>query len=262
MNAFKFEMNSRACLLSPWLSAPGLYLTHGYPNTGKTHLALGISCAVASGSKFLKWSAGTPGRVLFVDNELGKVNLRAILTDCKSSMDVEDKSLPIRFMSPVIPYGGSLDLSTRPGLETLEEDVVNNDIDLIVLNTVASLCHSKQGKLKAWCLRMCDQGKAVLVIRADYRGKRGTKTFRPDRKDLFDAIIQMPQCTFTRKREALMKNDRLVVLPLNEFLKLDFGKKPKRKIYQRCPRDGGPIFWDTYLHAECVEVEPERTRTH
>ena len=43
------------------------------------------------------------------------------------------------------------------------------------------------------------------------------------------------------------------VMPVSDFLKLDFGKKPRRKIYQR---GDGPLFWDTYLHPECVEVDP------
>ena len=47
----------------------------------------------------------------------------------------------------------------------LEEFVISDGIQLIVLNSVGTLCHSKQGKLKAWCLRMYDRGKAVLLIR-------------------------------------------------------------------------------------------------
>ena len=240
-------------IMSQNMDKPGLYLIHGYFGTGKALLALKIAIACAVGSK--------PAKVLFVNGELWGRELKDYLKAVLADMNLESKPLPkIRFMTSLHQPPGKIDLSTRPWLKMLEEFVISDDVQLIVLNNVGTLCHSKQGRLKAWCLKMRDEGKAVFVIREDYRGKKGLKTFRADNKDLFDVIIQMPQCTFTRKREALMKNDRLVVLPLNEFLKLDFGKKSKRKIYQRCPRDGGPIFWDTYLHPECVEVEPERIR--
>jgi hypothetical protein len=51
----------------------------------------------------------------------------------------------------------------------------------------------------------------------------------------------------------------VVAMPVDEFLKLDFEKpKPTRKIWQRClgPHGDGTLFWDTYLHPECVEVDP------
>ena len=32
-------------------------------------------------------------------------------------------------------------------------------------------------------------------------------------------------------------------------------KTRKKRIYQRCPTDGGPMFWDSYLHRNCVEIE-------
>lgn len=98
--------NRTHLLLSPWLSAPGLYLIHGYFNTGKTLLALGISFAVASGEGFLKWSAGSPGRVLFVDNEWGTHNLQIQVRAVLADINVEDK-LPIEFISPDLPYGVS-----------------------------------------------------------------------------------------------------------------------------------------------------------
>ena len=192
-------------IMSQRLSAPGLYLIHGHFNTGETFLALKIACAVASGSKFLKWSASKPAKVLYVNGEQrgGDLQdyLRAILTD----MNLENKSLPMWIMSSDLPYG-TLDLSTRPSLEMLEEFVISDGIQLIVLNSVGTLCHSKQGKLRAWCLKRRDEGRAVLVVRVDYRGKKGTKTFRPDNEDLFDAVIQTPQYTLTRVRERHKKS--------------------------------------------------------
>jgi len=173
----KSETSETSCLLRPWLSAPGLYLIHGYFGTGKTLLALKIACAVASGSK----------NVLFVNGELWVKDLQDQLKAVLADMNLKE-SLPIWIISSDLPYG-TLDLSTRPSLEMLEEFVISDGIQLIVLNSVGTLCHSKQGKLRAWCLKMCDRGKAVLLIRRDSVGKKGPKTFR--KEELFDAIIRL-----------------------------------------------------------------------
>ena len=44
-------------LLSPFLLSQGLALLYAKRGVGKTHIALGIGCAVAKGGTFLKWTA-------------------------------------------------------------------------------------------------------------------------------------------------------------------------------------------------------------
>ena len=141
MNAFNFEMNSRACLLSPWLFSPGIYLIQGYFNTGKTLPALGIACAVASGSKFLRWNANKPANVLFVNGEQSAFDLQTLVKAILTDMNIKNKSLPLWFITSDLPY--EIDLSTRPKLEMLEEAVISDDIKLIILNSVGGLCHSR-----------------------------------------------------------------------------------------------------------------------
>ena len=50
----------------------------------------------------------------------------------------------------------------------------------------------------------------------------------------------------------------LVAMDIADFLKLNFGEVPARKIYQRClgPHGDASLFWDSYLHPECVKVNP------
>ena len=50
-----------------------LYASRG---AGKTHIALGIAYAVATGTAFLRWSAPKPRRVLLVDGEMPAAALR------------------------------------------------------------------------------------------------------------------------------------------------------------------------------------------
>jgi hypothetical protein len=57
-------------LLDPILPEKGLAMLYAARGTGKTHLALGICFAVATGTKFLKWVAPKPRRVLLIDGEM------------------------------------------------------------------------------------------------------------------------------------------------------------------------------------------------
>ena len=60
------------------------------------------------------------------------------------------------------------------------------------------------------------------------------------------------------------KKGKLVALTLEELLNMDFGNKPKYRIYQR-PKDAYPdegVFWDTYLHPGCVEVDPPERKIY
>jgi len=57
----------RAALLAPIILEQTLNMVHAWRGAGKTHFALGIAYAVASGGKFLRWQAPDPQRVLYVD---------------------------------------------------------------------------------------------------------------------------------------------------------------------------------------------------
>ena len=64
------EIKPREMLLAPILPEQGLAMLYAYRGIGKTFIALGIAAAVASGSRFLRWTAPRPRRVLYLDGEL------------------------------------------------------------------------------------------------------------------------------------------------------------------------------------------------
>ena len=53
----QLSIKTREMLLDPILPEKGLAMLYAARGTGKTHVALGIAFAVATGTKFLKWSA-------------------------------------------------------------------------------------------------------------------------------------------------------------------------------------------------------------
>src|SRR5262249_48443695 len=60
----------REMILNPIIPEKGLAMLYASRGTGKTHVALGIAYAVATGTKFLKWNAPKPRRVLLIDGEM------------------------------------------------------------------------------------------------------------------------------------------------------------------------------------------------
>src|SRR3954470_6143335 len=66
----ELDLPPRGLLLDPWLPTQGLAMIHSARGIGKTHLALGIAYAVASGGPLLGWTAPEPRRVLYLDGEM------------------------------------------------------------------------------------------------------------------------------------------------------------------------------------------------
>src|SRR5262249_17882704 len=60
----------REMILNPIIPEKGLAMLYASRGTGKTHVALGIAYAVATGTKFLRWNAPKPRRVRLIDGEM------------------------------------------------------------------------------------------------------------------------------------------------------------------------------------------------
>src|SRR5262249_57481186 len=56
------SIKPREMVLDPIIPEKGLAMLYASRGTGKTHIALGIAFAVATGSKFLRWNAPKPRR--------------------------------------------------------------------------------------------------------------------------------------------------------------------------------------------------------
>ena len=66
----------REMVLDPILPKQGLAMLHSWRGIGKTHCALGIGYAVASGGGFLRWKAPSPRKVLYIDGEMPAVAMQ------------------------------------------------------------------------------------------------------------------------------------------------------------------------------------------
>jgi RecA-family ATPase len=169
-------------------------MLHAYRGVGKTHVALGVASAVATGGKFLTWQAEKPRKVLFLDGEMPGVVLQERL---RSTMRDMDKSLAdnLIILTPDLQSLGMPDLATTEGQKRLEP-YITNDLALIVVDNISTLCRTGQENkadswqtMQAWALNLRARGKSVMLVHHD--GKNGQQRGSSKKEDILDTVIQL-----------------------------------------------------------------------
>jgi AAA domain-containing protein len=186
------EIPARKHLLSPVLPEQGLMMIHGPRGLGKTHLTVGIAVAVASGDKFLRWSAPNPAGVLLVDGEMPASALQERLAKAVQASEKE-VAASLRIVTPDLNRdAGMPDLSTTEGQAAV--DALVGDAKLIVLDNLSSLMRSgvendaeSWQPLQTWALRHRAQGRSVIFIH--HSGKGGAQRGTSRREDVLDTVI-------------------------------------------------------------------------
>jgi len=189
------ELPERQQLLSPWLPAQGLVMIHAYRGTGKTHVALGIGVAVASGGMFLKWSAPSPAGVLLLDGEMSarvlQERLAEIIHNCKVA-----PSAPLRIITPDLQEFGMPNLTNDQGQKDIEAHL--DGISLVIVDNISTLCKGGRENeaeswlpVQGWALRLRARGISVLFIH--HSGKGGLQRGTSRREDVLDTVISLRQ---------------------------------------------------------------------
>ena len=191
----KADFPPRDMLLSPWLESQSLSMIHSWRGTGKTHVAMGIAYALASGGAFLDWKASVPVPVLYLDGEMPGVALRSRLALIVASNHEEPAEGFLRFLTPDFqPDGVMPNLAEIEGQDAIEP--LLGDARVIVVDNLS--CLVRGGKenegdswvpLAEWALRMRSSGRSVIFIH--HSGKGGQQRGTSKREDLLDVVIQL-----------------------------------------------------------------------
>lgn len=187
------ELPERKILLSPWLLSQSLTMLYAWRGVGKTHAAIGIAYALASGGEFLGWTAENPVPVLYIDGEMPGAALKERVARVITSSDKEAARDSLRFVTPDMqPDGIMPNLGEREGQDAIEQ--VIGDAEVIVLDNLSCLVRSgKENEAEGWQpvadwgLRQRAQGRSVLFIH--HSGKGGQQRGTSKREDLLDTSI-------------------------------------------------------------------------
>lgn len=188
------ELPEREDLLSPWMQTQSLSMIYAWRGVGKTHVALGISYAVASGDTFLGWTAPKPRQVLFIDGEMPAAALQERLAAIITSAEREAPPGTLRIVTPDLQGSCMPDLATSRGQAAINA-VIEADTALIIVDNLSCLVR-RNGReneaeswlsLAEWALSLRAQGKSVLFIH--HAGKNGDQRGTSKREDLLDTVI-------------------------------------------------------------------------
>jgi putative DNA primase/helicase len=191
-----YEFPEREAILKPWLLTQSLSMIHAWRGIGKTHIALGIAYAVATGGKFLTWEAEQPWRVLYVDGEMPGAALKARLV---ALIDTDERDFDPSYLRIITPDAQGdapmPDLATAEGQAAVEAAAA--DADLVILDNISTLYRDAGPENDAeswrvaqgWALRMRRAGKAVLFIH--HSGKGGAQRGSSKREDTLDVVINL-----------------------------------------------------------------------
>lgn len=185
----------RERLLSPWLLSQSLSMIYAPRGVGKTHVALGVAYALASGGGFLGWRAGAPVPVLYLDGEMPGADLRNRLSRIAESADQQAEPGMLLFMTPDLqPNGIMPNLFTFAGQQAVTEAAPENAV-IIVDNISAMVRGGKENEgeswqpVAEWALRMRSSGRSVVFIH--HAGKTGQQRGTSKREDLLDTVIAL-----------------------------------------------------------------------
>jgi hypothetical protein len=185
----------RVHLLSPWLTTQSLTMIYARRGVGKTHMALGVAYALASGGEFIGWKATQPVRVLYLDGEMPGADLKERLIKIIANSALEAPVGYLQIMTPdVQPFGMLPNLYDREGQQAI--DAITGDAQVIIVDNLSCLVRGgkeNEGEswqpVAEWALRMRAAGRSVIFIH--HAGKGGQQRGTSKREDLLDTVISL-----------------------------------------------------------------------
>lgn len=204
------QFKPREVMLAPWLHSQDLGMIFAGRGIGKTHLALAVSLAIATGGTFAKWKAPQPAKVLYLDGELPGSVCQARLA--MHMTDIEPQPGFFRIFTPdLLPDGVALpDLSTAAGQNAVNQ-LIEPDTALVVIDNLSAWCRTgRENEAESWhpvadwILELRRRGLAVLMIH--HAGKGGQQRGTSKREDLLDVVIGLSRPADYEPRQGAVFN--------------------------------------------------------
>ncbi|MEG2173367.1 MAG: AAA family ATPase [Desulfovibrionaceae bacterium] len=189
------EMPPREYVVHPVIPEQGLCLLYAARGVGKTHIALSIAYAVASGDKVLKWTCPKPRQVLYVDGEMPFTVMQERLAALVRAHDIEPDPHFFRILTPDMQGENPMpNLATSEGQDAIAPYL--DGVSLVVIDNLATLCRSGRANdeeswlpVQAWILELRRRGISVLLVHHASKngGQRGTSA----KEDVLDTVINL-----------------------------------------------------------------------
>jgi putative DNA primase/helicase len=189
-----FSFPPRDYLLEPWLTTGSIAMIHAFRGNGKTWLALSIAFAIAKSEPLLGWKAHRKARVLYVDGELSGEQLQSRLKlfgCCPDNLFILSRHL-------LYVYKQDLDLGTEEGRAYLDQIIEENNIEVIILDSISTLVRSGvENEAEHWApigdWGLTHRWSDRTLIYMAHEGLSGRPRGTSKREDPFDTMIKLKQ---------------------------------------------------------------------
>jgi hypothetical protein len=150
-------------------------MIHAWRGVGKTHVALGIAYAIASGGTFLGWRAERWRKVLYLDGEMPGAALQSRLQNLIKSSPEGIVPDYFRILTPDLQDSAMPDLTTYEGQQAINQLI--GDAEVIIVDNLSSLARSGGREndaeswepIAGWALQQRQQGRTVIFRRPSLR---------------------------------------------------------------------------------------------
>ena len=188
------DIPERGMVLDPIIPEKGLVMLYGPRGIGKTQLACGISYAVATGTRTLRWDAARSRKVLHVDGEMPAATLRERFKQIMAGAAVKPDPGMLSILSADLIELGIGNLAC-PKIQA-ELDLWLEGVELLVLDNLSSLTAvirdndaESWNPIQQWLLRLRRCGISVVLIH--HAGKNGEQRGTSRREDVLDTSISL-----------------------------------------------------------------------
>ena len=189
------DIPPREMMLAPILPTQGLVLLYSKRGVGKTHVALGMAYAVATGGRFLRWQADKPRRVLLLDGEMPAATMQERLASIVAGSEIEPPSPDyLKIITPDLQEEGFPDVAGDEGRAAVEAHL--DGVDLVIVDNLSTLCRvtrENEGDswvpVQEWILDLRRRGMSALLVH--HAGKGGSQRGTSRREDVLDTVINL-----------------------------------------------------------------------
>ncbi|WP_051677375.1 AAA family ATPase [Bradyrhizobium sp. URHD0069] len=190
----KMDFPPRPRMLGPWLTTGCLAMVHAPRGAAKTWFCLSIAHAIVTGKKLLDWKVNTLARVMYVDGELPASLLQDRLRHFRWNGREDD----LMILTPDFYHKKNKsmpDLGEQEGRDLLDAIIEQNDIDLIILDSISTLVRSggeenvseSWVQIQPWALKHRGQGRSIIFVHHEGRNNKPRGTSK--REDTLDTMI-------------------------------------------------------------------------
>ena len=200
----RLKIPPRDVLLSPWLESASLAMIYAARGVGKTHFAMHIAHALATGGRFLQWEAAKPVPVLYVDGEMPAADMQARWRALFEAQGEPDSAMLRVVSRDLQPFNDMPNLGDHDGQQVIGANVGNARV--IILDNLSSLIHgAKENEAEGWepvgqwAIKQRAQGRTLIFIH--HAGKGGGQRGTSKKEDLLDVAIKLQRPTDYRPEQ-------------------------------------------------------------